>query len=136
MAILVNKAPQLAALAAHVSRRKFDVDACAGNCRARLMTSSHGQDYVYQSKHAEALAYLASPTGSFPFLTAEAAATGQTIADVAAAIISAKASTDIALAEIEGLRMTFKVGAAAAVNSEQIDALAEDAMVALDAIGL
>lgn len=98
------------------------VDADAEATRKLYLTAGEGQAMTYDAKAQEAKAYLAagSPVAEdYPFLDAEATATGQDIA-VVAATVNAKRDYWIAKgAEIEGLRKGAHVAiAAVAVGDE------------------
>lgn len=90
------------------------IDAAAGRARARYLTVADGQDGTYQAKYADALAFVragcpAEQVDAYPWIKAEAEATGEDCAVVAAAI---KAKGDPWNMEtgprIEGLRIGGK----------------------------
>jgi len=67
------------------------IDAAAGRARARYLTIAHGQEATYQAKYADALAFVragcpAEQVDAYPWIKAEAEATGLDYAAVAAGI--------------------------------------------------
>lgn len=103
----------------------FDrIDAEAEQQRLRFITSGDGQAMMYLRKEAQARAFLADPDAPVPSLEKEAAATGQTVADVAAAII-ARADAWAAIGDdIEATRLGAKKAVADATNIAEIHAAA------------
>lgn len=69
---------------------RAEIDAAAGVARARFITVIPGQVESYNAKYREAQAYLAgggaSSAQAFPWLTAEAAASGSTLSATAGRI--------------------------------------------------
>ncbi len=96
---------EIAALEAHLLDQ---IDREAGAFRQRFITSVPGQAQTYVEKEREALAYQSDPEGSYPFLTAEAVATGSTVAAVAALVAGTAAAWRQLGAAIEGRRMGAK----------------------------
>lgn len=92
------------------------IDREAGAFRTRFITSVPGQAQTYVEKEREALAYQADPNASYPFLTAEAAATGSTVAAVAALIAGTASAWRNLGAAIEGQRMGAKQAVKAAAT--------------------
>lgn len=90
------------------------IDSQAGEFRQRFITSVPGQAQTYVEKKREALAYQSDPEGSYPFLTAEATATGSTVATVAALVAGTAAAWRQLGAAIEGRRMGAKQAVKAA----------------------
>lgn len=112
----------LTALADHLRAR---VDAEAEAFRSQFITQGAGQAMTYLRKEAEAAAYLADNTAPVPFLTAEAAATGVTVAALAAAV-SAQAAAWLAVGpKIEGARIGAKKAIAQATNIAAMHAAAQ-----------
>lgn len=102
--------------------RRIDED--AERTRCLFLTPGAGQALTYQRKEAEANAYAADGTEG-PFLTAEAAARGITIAELAAEIRSQVDAWVLIGAEIEGRRMGAKAAVAAAPSVPAITAAAD-----------
>lgn len=95
------------------------IDADAGRERAAYITVAPGQEMTYMEKRAEAVAYVeaADPDpADYPLLSAEAAATGQTIAAVAAIVIAQYEAWRVIGSAIEGVRMGGKATVNAAVD--------------------
>jgi hypothetical protein len=65
-----------------------DIDRIAETQRAKYVTAIWGQETIYLEKEAEAKSWLADNTASTPYLTAESAATGVAIADLANTVIA------------------------------------------------
>lgn len=92
------------------------VDAGAGWFRTLFITDVPGQEMTYVRKEKEGRDFLADGPGPWPMLSAEAAATGQEIAQLAATVV-AQADQIIALgALIEGKRMGAKKAVRAATT--------------------
>jgi hypothetical protein len=84
------------------------IDQGAGTYRMKFITEVPGQQMTYIRKEKEAREFIADGPGPFVTLEAEAAATDQQIADLAALVVS-QADQLIALgAAIEGMRMGAK----------------------------
>lgn len=98
-------ADEIAALEEMLLRQ---IDHDAGQFRLRFITDVPGQAQTYTEKEAEALAYQNNPDGSYPIIEAEAAASGMSVADVAAIVISTAAQWRVLGAAIEGQRMGAK----------------------------
>ncbi|RVT93684.1 hypothetical protein [Sphingomonas crocodyli] len=75
--------------------------------RMRFITPGAGMAMTYLRKEQEARAYLADGELG-PMLEAEAAATGQSVADLAAAVVAAADLWAVVGAAIEGARMAAK----------------------------
>ena len=120
VAIADGAEPDLAQLRAAAIAR---VDAAAGAVRAKFITVVPGQEMTYLVKEQEARAYAGDPSG-FPFLAAEAAATGMTVEDVAALVIAQANAWRPIGAAIEGLRRGAAVAIAAATTPAAIAAAA------------
>lgn len=75
---------------------------------------------TYLAKQAEAAAFLADSASWVPFLTAEAAATGTTVADLAAAVSANAEAWGTIGAAIEAVRRKAKVELEAASNLAEI----------------
>lgn len=100
------------------------VDAEAEQQRLRFITGGDGQAMTYLRKEAQARAYLADPNADVPTLVKEAAATGQTVAEVAALIV-ARADAWAAIGDdIEAARLGAKKAIADAANIAEIHAAA------------
>ena len=112
----------LAALAKHL---RAQVDAEAEAFRAQFITPGAGQAMTYLRKEAEAAAYLADDTVPVPFLTAEAAATGVTVAALAAAVAAQAAAWLVVGPAIEGARIGAKKAIVQAGNIAAMHAAAQ-----------
>lgn len=112
-------------VAFHKRRLTDTVNAHAETVRNLFLTPGSGQAITYARKEGEARAWTpeADPTG-FPFLSAEAAATGATLADTAALVL-AQANAWVTIgAAIEGNRRGLVVAIDAAADLaalEEID---------------
>lgn len=97
------------------------VDALAGETRARFISTVPGQEATYLKKADEAARYTEGddPAG-YPYITAEAAATGQTPAAVAALIAAKAAQWTTINAQIEAIRIAAKAGGAALTPPERL----------------
>ncbi len=94
--------------------------------RMRFLTPGMGQALTYQRKETEARAWtINADPENFPFLKAEADATGMRIAEVAAQVV-AQADAWIPIgAAIDGLRRGAVVGVERAETLTEIDAAAK-----------
>jgi hypothetical protein len=106
----VDGAFQPADLEAFKTEGAARVNAAAEAARARFLTQGQGQAMTYEAKAAEARAYLAALLGGtpvdedYPFLKAEAEATGQAIGDLAGEVSQTSDAWTATGATIEGLR--------------------------------
>lgn len=100
------------------------IDREAGEFRKQFITDIAGQELTYQRKETEARAYVLDDAGTYPFLQAEATATGVTMSDLAAAVITQADEWIEMGAAIEGLRMGAKVAVAAASTKATKEAAA------------
>ncbi len=96
------------------------IDAEAEGMRALFITPGSGQALTYIRKEAEARAYVADNGASTPLLTAEASATGVTVADLAATVIASADQWTAIGAQIEALRIGAKQGLSQAANLLEI----------------
>ena len=96
------------------------IDAQAEAARAQFITAAPGQMGTYLNKQAEAAAYLADSAKPTPYLTAEAAATGTTVAALAA-LVHGTATAWLAVdVKIEAARRGAKVAASEATDAAGI----------------
>jgi hypothetical protein len=79
-----------------------------GSLRNKIMTPILGQDYVYQSKYAEAMEFINTGSSSGPFLTREAEARNVDVNTIVTIVLSSKQVMDSNLADLEVLRFNFK----------------------------
>jgi hypothetical protein len=96
--------------------------------RCLFLTPGSGQAITYARKEAEARAWTAeADAGAFPFLSAEAIATGATLADTAALVL-AQANAWVSIgAAIEGNRRGHVVAIDAAPDVASLEAINPDA---------
>lgn len=112
------------------------IDRAAEAFRMVYLTPGAGQALTYQTKAAEAAAYLADNTATVPFLSAEASARGMMLPDLANEVASKAAEWTIIGSRIEARRMAAKAAVTAAANLAQIaDAIAIDWSAAISAEG-
>jgi hypothetical protein len=116
----------------------LQVDEAAGVARRRFITEVPGQQAVYMMKLAEARAVAADPGAAAPHIHSEAAATGCTAVEVAAAVIARADLWNAVLSPaIEAARIGGKAAVSAAAlagDAAAITAAAEAAIAQLDAI--
>lgn len=114
---------------------EYLVDAGAGAFRTLFITDVPGQEMTYVRKEKEGRDFIANGAGPWPMLEAEAAATGEEIAALAATVV-AQADQVIGLgALIEGARMGAKKAVRAAPTEEGKRAAAAVDWMALLASG-
>lgn len=96
----------------------------AETVRNRFLTPGSGQAITYTRKEAEARAWSAdADPAAFPFLAAEAAATGMAIADLAALVIAQADAWVAAGSAIEARRRALLVAIEAADTAEELAAV-------------
>lgn len=100
------------------------INAEAGEQRARHITVTTGQEGTYTAKQAEAERYAAGGAAPFPYLEAEAAATGSTVDDVAALVLATAKAWTALNAGIEGARRGALVAVERAVAAGEVAAVA------------
>jgi hypothetical protein len=102
----------------------FDrVDAAAGRARLAYITSTAGQDMVYEQKYNEALAYLADPEiddAQIPHIVSEIGITGETKYHVSQVICGMRDYWVSVSAAIEAKRLAIKNAIGAAGTPEDI----------------
>lgn len=118
-----------------------DIDDAAGRARLRYITDVPGQQAVYMVKLQQAQAYaaafaLSEQAAVPPYIAAEASATNETAAVVAANILAlAGVWNEQVGPAIEGARMGGKAAVTAAQDLEQIEAARATAVLALETFG-
>lgn len=100
------------------------IDEAAEACRARFITPGAGQAMTYLRKEFEARTVVAGDSTNCPFLTAEAAAAGTTVAALAAIVVAAADAWAGIGAAIEAARRKAKIDVEAAGNLAEIAAAA------------
>lgn len=112
-AVVQSPEVDLDVLRAHLART---IDTEAELIRRSFLTPGEGQAMTYQRKEAEARAWAADNAAATPFLTAEAAARGMTLPELAAEVIQLADSWVVIGSAIEGLRMGAKTAIARGVT--------------------
>jgi hypothetical protein len=103
------------------------IDRAAGEVRCRFITDVAGQQLTYDRKEREARAWLAAEApeiADYPFIAAEAAATGVEPGAAAAEIVAAADAWAGIGSAIEGLRIGAKRAVTAASTREAKEAAA------------
>lgn len=99
-------------------------DRTAEERRERFITTFSGQSMTYEAKYQEAKRY---PQGNrWPFLEAEATATGSTVSEVAASVLEARTKWEEIGAEIEGSRLKAKKAIRSATTSAAMYSAVQD----------
>jgi hypothetical protein len=101
------------------------IDAEAEATRTRFITAGAGQAMTYLKKEAEAAAWLADDTVATPFLSAEAAATGTTLATLAATVAARAAAWAVIGPKIEAARLAAKAAVSACGDADAMRAAAQ-----------
>lgn len=119
--------PVLLADEAYKREARRKIDEAAGRARARYITTVPGQDATYSAKYADALRYIAdsypSDPAPYPWVAAEAAATGLTTTQVADRIQQLGAAWGGVIGpQIEGARLAGKEAIAPMTTRTEIDA--------------
>lgn len=99
------------------------IDRACGEVRKQFITDIPGQSATYTIKEEEARAYAQDPSGSYPFLEAEALNTKSDIRDVASQIAGIAEQWRQLGAEIEGLRIGAKRGVSLARERGDYEAM-------------
>lgn len=88
---------------------KDQIDAEAGAIRKLFITDVPGQAQTYERKEAEARRWQdGDDLTDFPFMAAEAEASGKSVAEICSSILTAVATLTPIAARIEGKRMAAK----------------------------
>ncbi|MBB4858254.1 hypothetical protein HNO88_001573 [Novosphingobium chloroacetimidivorans] len=101
------------------------IDADADKVRSMFITNTPGQMATYLQKEAEARRVLAGDTSDTVFLSAEAAAIGVSVADLAAEVVAQADQWRPLGAAIEAARRKAKVAVANATNLAELAAAAK-----------
>ena len=115
------------------------IDAAAESARQRHITPGSGQAMVYLAKEADARAFVAAsyPEANltdYPWVQAEAQATGLTAPQAADAIVTQANAWRSTGATIEQARRAGKLAAQAAVDVAEVDAALTAALAGLEAL--
>lgn len=97
-----------------------NIDTQAERVRQQFLTPGAGQGMTYIRKEMEARAWVADSEAATPFLTAEAAARGMTLAELAAEVIQLADAWVAIGSAIEGLRMGAKTAIARSVTFGEV----------------
>jgi len=101
------------------------IDSAAEDVRARFVTAGSAQAMIYLKKEDEARAVVWGQNKPTPFLDAEAAATGVTVAALAALVVAKADAWAAKAAQIEALRLGAKRAVAQAENIAAMQAAAQ-----------
>lgn len=103
-------------------RAKSNIDSAAEQERQKHITPGAGQAMTYQSKAAEAVRYSeTNGQGDYPFLSEEIGITGDTLAEVAATVLTMHHEWQIIGSQIERERLSAKKAVEAATTVEEIN---------------
>ena len=133
-----GKPAAITVLNAEILKAKEEVDACAGEARARYITVAPGQSAVYiekekQSKAFKDAGYPVDETG-YEFVTANKNADGVTAQVAADTVLAIANGWKLIAAGIEEIRIGYKNQITAAVDINAVKALKNKAKALLDAI--
>jgi hypothetical protein len=127
------------ALEDYKARAKNIIDQYAGATRLKFITSVPGQEMTYQEKAEEATDYVAAgypaDLSGYPFVAAEATATGATATEVADAIIAQRSAWVVIGAEIEQYRIGGKFQVENAESQTEVDGIVNSTKLMLDSVG-
>lgn len=117
---------------------KNKIDIAAERARQRHITPGDGQSMTYRIKAEEARAYkdagYPADMTEYPFVDAEAAATGETATATADAVIAQEDAWKAIGASIEGARLGGKKDVDDAADVSSIESVRDSAIAVLDAI--
>lgn len=133
---VITVTPPPVPLAAVQASACNQIDAAAGQARAKYVTVTSMQSAVYEMKYDEAARYQAatSPNATdYPHLNAEATQTNMPIAIVAANVISTRNAWVQVSAMIEGYRLGGKQAVTAATDAAGVQIALTTALDNLDA---
>lgn len=117
---VVNVSPVDLTLAAAKSMAYIYADQEVGSKRKEYITSVPGQEMTYAEKSAEVKLYRLNDPGPFPFLEAEASATGTTVEDLATLIETTRALWVQVGSALEAVRRGFIVATNNATTVSEI----------------
>ena len=127
-------------LADFASEANTIIDSTTGVARNRHITTTEGQDAIYQKKQKQAQSYkdagYPANNNPYPFIKAEAAARNITPKTAADLILAKAAEWEITGANIEQQRQKGKVAIDDGVTANDFDAIARAKADAVDALDL
>lgn len=103
-----------------------EIDKQAELERSKYVTTGSLQAMTYQAKQAEANSFLAGKEGPFPLLEAEAAATNNTVANLASTVVYMAEQWTLISASIEAKRIAAKMEIKNAKTPAEIDSIKVD----------
>lgn len=101
------------------------IDAAAEQARCHFITPGSGQAMTYLRKEQEARAFVADNAAETPFLTAEATATGVTVAALAQIVIAKADAWTVVGPKIEAARLAAKKALVDGVDIAAVHAAAQ-----------
>lgn len=133
---ILEEEPEL--LEAHRSEALKRVDAYASRRRADFISFGVGQELVYNEKAKQAQEFIDGGyvnVENYPFIQAEASATGTSPTAVADTIIANRIAWMQIGAEIEGLRLSAKEEVRAVTTIEQFGPIFQQLIINLNSVG-
>jgi hypothetical protein len=113
------------------------IDDAAEKIRLKYVTDGAGQAMTYQLKATEADAYITAgypaDVTPYPFIEAEASATGQTATAVANGIIAQRDAWVVIGSQIEAIRLGGKTSVTNATTVDEIQGVVASTLTTLDA---
>lgn len=107
-----------------------NIDATAGKVRLKYITTAPGQSEIYTEKTEEALDYISAigtvDDSLYPFIVAEANASGITCMEASRLILSKKSQWINAAAKIEEVRRRGKIVVMSTDNIDDIHTVEQD----------
>ena len=127
-------------LAAYMEQCRTQVDALASACRLRFISAGVGQEATYvikaQEAHAYRLAGYPADTSQYPYVAAEAAATGLSAQAAADALMTTADTWNYILGpRIEGIRRAKKLALESCASSQDMDNVVAAARAAFNGVG-
>lgn len=117
---------------------KNQIDALAGELRAKYITTTPGQSDVYVVKYNEAVNYTTATNpniADFPFINAEATARGMTPLDAANYIIQTRNGWVVLGSAVERARIATKIAVDSAATIADVDNIILEARKSFNQIG-
>lgn len=123
---------------AHQASAFNRIDQCAERARLRHITGGIGQALVYQEKAEQAVDYITagypSDLSSYPYLQAEANATGKNSIQIADDVLTQRSAWIAVGADIEEARLRGKKTIREATDIDSITTTRDATIAALDAL--
>ena len=128
-------------IGAYLEQCRCAIDAIASDCRLRFISSGVGQEATYIIKESQAHAFrdagYPDDLTQYPYVAAEASATGKTPQQAADDLMATADSWNYVLGpQIEGIRRAKKIALESCATSEAMDLVVASARAEFNAVGV